>query len=65
VYSTQEVLAIAQEAEAEVSNSKGRRQPQKCSVSLEIDSDEDDAIVNVLSDYESDCIVVATRVINE
>jgi hypothetical protein len=28
VYSTQEVLAIAQESEAEVSNSKGRRQPQ-------------------------------------
>jgi hypothetical protein len=62
VYSTQEVLAIAQEAEAEVSNSKGRRQPQKRSVSLEIDSDEDDVIANVLSGYESDCIVVATRV---
>jgi hypothetical protein len=39
VYSTQEVLAIAQESEAEVSNNKGRRQPQKRSVSLEIDSD--------------------------
>jgi hypothetical protein len=62
VYSTQEVLALAQEAEAEVSNSKSRRQPQKCSVSLEIDSDRDDVIANVLSDYESDCIVVATRV---
>jgi hypothetical protein len=62
VYSTQEVLAIAQEAEAEVSNNKGRRRPQKRSVSLGIDSDEDDVIANVLSDYESDCIVVATRV---
>jgi hypothetical protein len=56
------VLAIAQEAEAEVSNNKGRRRPQKRSVSLEIDSDEDDVIANVLSDYESDCIVVASRV---
>lgn len=62
VYSTQEVLAIAQEAEAEASNNKGGRQPRKRSVSLEIGSDEDDVIANVLSDYESDCIVVATRV---
>lgn len=62
VYSTQEVLAIAQEAEAEPSRNKGRRQPQKRSVSLEIKSDEDDVIANVLSDYESDCIVIAARV---
>lgn len=62
VYSTQEVLKIAQEAEAEVSNNKGRRQPQKRSISLEIGSDEEDVIANVFSDYESDCIVVATRV---
>jgi len=62
VYSTQEVLAIAQEAEAEVSNSKGRRRPQKRSISLEIDGAEDDGLTNVLSNYESDCIVVATSV---
>ena len=30
--------------------------------SLEVESDKDDVIANVLSDYESDCIVVATRV---
>jgi hypothetical protein len=62
VYSTQEVLAIAQEAEVEASNNKGRRQPRKRSVSLEIGSDKDDVIANVFSYHESDCIVVATRV---
>jgi hypothetical protein len=62
VYSTQEVLAIAQEPEAEASNNKGRRQSRQRSFSLELGSDEDHVTANVLSDYESDCIVVATRV---
>ena len=39
VYSTQEVLAIAQEAEAEVVNNKGRRRSRKRSFSLELGSD--------------------------
>ena len=54
MYSTQKVLAIAQEAEAEISNNKGRRKPKKRSINLELGSDEDDVVANVLSDYESD-----------
>jgi uncharacterized protein YciI len=37
VYSTQEVLAIAQEPEAEASNNKGRRQSRQRSFSLELE----------------------------
>ena len=46
----------------EVSNNQDRWQSRKRSVSLEIRGDEDDVIANPLSDHESDCIVVATRV---
>jgi hypothetical protein len=60
VYSTQEVLAIAQEAEAEVSNNNSCRQPQERYISLEFRSDEDDFVADVFSGYKSDCIVVAT-----
>ena len=59
MYSTQEVLAIAQEAEAEVSNNNSCRQPQERYISLEFRS-EDDVVADVFSGYRSDCIVVAT-----
>lgn len=62
MYSTQEMLTITQEAGAEVSINRGCRQSRKRSSSIELGSDEDGVIANVLSDYESDCIVVAARV---
>lgn len=62
VYTTQEVLQIAQEAEAEVSSRKGRRRRRKRPISLEIEDNVDGVVESSLSDYESDCIVVATRV---
>lgn len=61
VYISQKVLEITQEAEAEASNHKGRRRRQKRSLSLELEDSADKVIENLLSDYGSDDIVVATR----
>ena len=59
VFSTQEVLEIAKEAEVQASHKKSRRQPRKPINSVKIDSDEEEVLENGSSEYESDCIVVA------
>ena len=59
VFSTQEVLEIAKEAELQASHKKSRRQPRKPIDSVKIDSDEEEVLENGSSEYESDCIVVA------
>lgn len=59
VFSTQEVLEIAKEAEVQASHKKSRRQPCKPINSVKIGSDEEEVLENGSSEYESDCIVVA------
>ena len=59
VFSTQEVLEIAKEAEVQASHKKSRRRPRKPTDSAKIDVDEEEVLENGSSEYESDCIVVA------
>jgi hypothetical protein len=59
IFSTQEVLEIAKEAEVQASHEKGRRQPRKQIDSVKIDSDEEEVFENGSSEYESDRIIVA------
>ena len=59
VFSTQEVLEIAKEAELQASHKKGRRQPRRQIDSVKIDSDEEVVFENSSSEDESDCIGVA------
>ena len=59
VFSTQEVLEIAKEAEVQAGHKKSRRQPRKRIESVKIDSDEEGIFENGSSEHESDCIVVA------
>lgn len=60
VFSTREVLEIAKEAEVQASHKKGGRKPRKQLNSVKIDSDDEEVLENGSSEYESDCIVVAT-----
>ena len=59
VFSTQEVLDIAKEAEVQASHKKSRRQSRKLVDTMKIDSDEEEVFDDGSSEYESDCIVVA------
>ena len=59
VFSTQEVLEIAKEAEVQASHKKSRRRPQKLIDIVKIDSDKEEVFEDGSSEYESDCIVVA------
>ena len=61
VFTTEEVLQIAREAEEETAAKKGRRRPPKRSVSVEIEENEENVLEDVSSDSESDCIIVAKR----
>ena len=61
VFSTQEVLDIAMEAEAEVKCRKGHNRSSKRSISLEPGDNIENTFENVPSDSDSDCIVVAKR----
>jgi len=61
VFSTQEVLQIAREAEEETLAKKGRKRQRKRSISVEIEEDIEDIVENVSSDSETDCIVVAAK----
>ena len=59
VFSTQEVLEIAKEAEVQANHKKSRRQPRKLVDTVKIDSDEKEVFEDGSSEYGSDCIVVA------
>ena len=61
MFTTQEVLDIVKEAEAETAAKKSRKRPYKPSISVEIKGDEEDELENISSDSESDCIIVADR----
>jgi hypothetical protein len=59
VFSTQEVLGIARQAEENAATKRGRRRPRTTAINVEISGDEDEVLKIVHSDSESDCIIVA------
>jgi hypothetical protein len=59
VFSTQEVLEIARQAEEDAATRRGRRRPRTTAINVEISGDEDEVLEIVRSDSESDCIIVA------
>jgi hypothetical protein len=59
VFSTQEVLEIARQAEENAATKRGRKRPRTTAIDVEISGDEDEVLEIVRSDSESDCIVVA------
>jgi hypothetical protein len=64
VFSTQEVLEIARQAEENAATKQGRRRPRTTAINVEISGDEDEVLEIVRSNSESDCIIVAnSRVI--
>ena len=60
VFSTQEVLDIAKEAELQAGNKKVRRPRHKVNESREFDVEDEEIIENGSNDDESDCIAVAS-----
>jgi hypothetical protein len=61
VFSTQEVLEIAQAAEAETSKKKASKRPRKHGIQEMIEGEEDRELEMISSDSDSDCIVVTLR----
>ena len=61
VFSTEEVLQIAKEAEEETGAKKRRKQRHERATSVEIDELQKSELGNVSSDAESNCIAVAAR----
>lgn len=61
VFSTQEVLEIARQAEEETARKKGRKRRRQASLSPEIEEEVEEDLENNSSDDDSDCIVVAQR----
>lgn len=59
VFSTQEVLEIAREAEENTATKRGRKRPPTTAIDVEISGDEDEVLEIMRSDSESDCIIVA------
>lgn len=59
IFSTQEVLEIAKQAEEETSMKKTRKRPRATSINEEIEEQEDDILDNHSSDSEISCIIVA------
>jgi hypothetical protein len=64
VLSTNEVLEIARETEANAARKKRRQQQRSRSVSIEVSEDGHDMLEKISSDSESDCIVVATSTVD-
>ena len=61
VFTTEEVLQIAKEAEV-VSAAKGaRKRPYKRPIQAVLEDEEDEMLVNDPSSSDSDCIIVAAR----
>ena len=59
MFSTQEVLEIARQAEENAATKRGRKRPRTTAIDVEISGDEDEVLEIVRSDSESDCIIVA------
>lgn len=59
VFSTQEVLEVVQQAEAETAAKKTRKRKRERSNSIEREEQEDSISQNHSSDSEGDCIIVA------
>ena len=62
VFSTEEVLKIAKQAEAQSTNKKPRGRPRKRPIAAVIESDEEEEQENISSDSDNSCIVVARRI---
>ena len=58
MFSTQEVLEIAKEAEKAIAEKTSRKRRREGSISVELGKDEENIIENVSNDLDSDCIVV-------
>lgn len=63
VLSTDEVLKIAREAEADSARKKRRQRQRSRMDNIEDSDDELDMLENIFSDSDSDCIVVATSTV--
>ena len=61
VFSTQEVLEIARQAEENAATKQGRKRPRTTAIDMEISGDEYEVLEIVRSDSESDCIVFANN----
>jgi len=61
VFSTQEVLKMVEEAEAETAAKQSRKRPRKPKGSHEIDIVDDDVLEQSSGQSDSDCIVVVRR----
>ena len=61
VFSTQEVLEIAREAEKATAEKTSRKRRRKGSINMKIEKDKENTIENVSNDSDSDCIVVMQR----
>jgi hypothetical protein len=65
VLSTNEVLEIARETEANAARKKRRQQQRSPSVSIEVSEDRLDMLEKISTDLESDyCIVIATSTVD-
>jgi hypothetical protein len=64
VFSTQEVLEIARQAEENAATKRGRKGPHTTAIDVKITSDEEEVLEIVRSGSKSDCIIVTnSRVI--
>ena len=61
VFSTQEVLEVAKEAERRVMEKATRTRRRKKPTGVKIEEQVDEPLENTLSVYDSDCIIVAGR----
>ena len=61
MFTTKEVLNIVKEAEAEIAIKKGRKRLYRRSISVEIKDNKEDELENVVSNSESNCIIVAAK----
>jgi len=61
VFSTQEVLEIAREAEKATADKSTRTRGRKRPVAVEIEEQENEPVESISSNSESDCIVVQSH----
>jgi hypothetical protein len=61
VFSTQEVLEVAREAEKATASKTSRKRPRKQPAPVEIGEQENEVLENVSSNSDSDCIAVVPR----
>jgi hypothetical protein len=61
VFSTQEVLEVAREAEKATAGKPLRKRPRKQPTAMQIEEQENEVLQNVSSSSDSDCIVVVQR----